>query len=67
MVHVTSFTPPRLTAGATLCTGTLITRSHVLTTATCVKVPLPQQIAITAHETIYENEEPSNFTFTSKL
>lgn len=67
MVDVTYFTPPRLTGGATLCTGAAISIRHVLTTASCVQVPLPQQVAIRAHETLYVNDLPSNFTYTSKF
>lgn len=67
IVDVAYFLPPNLTPIATLCSGTVITSRHVLTTASCANVLLPFQVAITAHETLFENEDLPNATFTSKL
>lgn len=53
IVNVAHFKFPDLTTAVTRCSASVITNVHVLTTASCVTVKFPQQVAV---QTVAANE-----------
>lgn len=46
VASILHFMPPNLAGGTVACRGTIITETHVLTTARCVDVNLPFSVGI---------------------